>query len=174
MNKVSLTGNLARDPQVRYGTRQDGQPYTIAMYTIAVSRQKTQANPNPGADFIDLRAFGKTAEFVEKYLHKGSRILVEGSLVTDNYQDKEGKNVYRTYVRVHNHEFIGTNPNAQNAGQNAGTANAGMTPNNAYNAYQAPAADPNLGVDPNYGYGEMDANGFMSIPDEVPGGIPFN
>ena len=78
MNKCIYMGRLTRDPEVRYS--QDKK--AVARYTVAVDRVKTPNNPNPGANFISCVAFGKSAEFAEKYLKKGMKILVEGHTQT--------------------------------------------------------------------------------------------
>lgn len=93
-------GRLVRDPEVRYGGANNT---AVAHYSIAVDRRyKTEEN---AADFIPLVSFGKTAEFVEKYLKKGTKIVVEGELNNNNYKDKEGKMVYGFQVVTSNVEF---------------------------------------------------------------------
>lgn len=102
MNKVFLIGRLTRDPEIRYQT-QTGEP--VARYTLAVDRPKTP-NGEASADFISCVAFGKAAEFAEKYLHKGTKILVEGGIRTGSYTNREGQKVYTTDVYVRGHEFV--------------------------------------------------------------------
>lgn len=96
MNKVMLIGRLTGDPAVRYS--QDNAP--IARYSLAVDRMKKGE-----ADFINCTAFGKSAEFAEKYLSKGMKIGVTGRIQTGNYKDKDGKTVYTTDVIVETQEF---------------------------------------------------------------------
>lgn len=96
MNKVILIGRLTRDPEVR--TSQDGKP--VARYTLAVNKADNKA------DFIRCVTFGKSAEFVEKHLHKAVKILVEGRLQTGSYTDRDGRKVYTTDVIVERHEFV--------------------------------------------------------------------
>ena len=91
MNTVHLCGRLVRDPEVRYS--QGEKPTAIARYTIAVDR-KYQGEGNQTADFIQVVAFGKNGEFVEKYLHKGMKILVTGHIQTGSYTDKTGEKKY--------------------------------------------------------------------------------
>lgn len=95
MNKVILIGRLTRDPN--YTTTQTGTE--IARYTIAVDRI------GEGADFISCVAFGKSAQFADKYLKKGVRIAVTGRLQTGSYRNKEGKDVYTTDVIIESQEF---------------------------------------------------------------------
>lgn len=102
MNKVILMGRLTRDPEVKYS--QSNNPMAIARYSIAVNR-KFKREGEPDADFINCVAFGKTGEFVEKYLKKGQLINVVGSLRTGSYNDKNGKKVYTTDVIVEEHYF---------------------------------------------------------------------
>lgn len=103
MNKVVLMGRLTRDPEVRYSTSGDSQ-LAIARYTLAVDR-RFKKDGEATADFIRCVAFGKNGEFAEKYLHQGTKVVIEGRIQTGSYQDKDGKTVYTTEVVVENHEF---------------------------------------------------------------------
>lgn len=103
MNKVILMGRLTRDPEVRYSTSGDSQ-LAIARYTLAVDR-RFKKDGEATADFIRCVAFGKSGEFAEKYLHQGTKVVIEGRIQTGSYQDKDGKTVYTTEVVVENHEF---------------------------------------------------------------------
>ena len=94
MNRVILSGRITRDPSIINGNT------TVANYTLAVDRDKENA------DFISCVAFSKQAEFAEKYLKKGMKILVEGRINTGSYTDKNGKVVYTTDVIIDRHEFV--------------------------------------------------------------------
>lgn len=98
MNSVVLIGRLTKDPEVRVS--QDGG--AIARYSLAVDRRKKDS----GADFISCVAFGKGAEFAEKYLKKGTKIGVTGRIQTGSYTNKDGQKVYTTDVIVDTHEFV--------------------------------------------------------------------
>lgn len=106
MNKVILMGRLTRDPEVRYS--QAAEPLAIARYTLAVDR-RFQRRDNSGneqnADFISCIAFGKNAEFAEKYLKQGTKIAIVGRIQTGSYTNKDGNKVYTTDVVVEEHEF---------------------------------------------------------------------
>ena len=110
MNRVCLCGRLTKDPDVRY--TQGAEPMAIARYTLAVDRRKKDEN---SADFISCVAFGKSAEFAEKYLHKGMKILVEGRIQTGSYTNKDGKKIYTTDVVVESTEFAESKNPAQQA-----------------------------------------------------------
>jgi single-strand DNA-binding protein len=99
LNKVIICGRLTRDPEVRTGQT------TTAKYTLAVDRRFKKDGAD-SADFISCVAFGKSAEFAEKYLHKGTKILVIGRIQTGNYTNKDGNKVYTTDVVVEEHEFV--------------------------------------------------------------------
>ena len=87
MNKVILMGRLTRDPEVRYS--QGEQATAVARYTLAVDRRgRSQEN---SADFIPCVAFGKAAEFAERYLHKGTKIVLTGRIQTGSYTNKDGQ-----------------------------------------------------------------------------------
>ena len=98
MNRVILSGNLTRDPEVRYS--KDGRPY--ARMGIAVNRTYSKEKIT---DFFNMTAFGKTAEFCGNYLKKGSRVIVEGNLQTSNYENKDGVKVTSVDIMVDNVEF---------------------------------------------------------------------
>jgi single-strand DNA-binding protein len=102
MNKVLLMGRLTRDPDVRY--TQGETPMAIARYTLAVDR-RTKKDGEATADFISCVAFGRSGEFAEKYLKKGTKIAVEGRIQTGSYTNKDGVKVYTTDVIVEGHEF---------------------------------------------------------------------
>ena len=90
MNKVIFMGRLTRDPEVRYSGSNN---MAIARFSIAVDR-RFKREGDPEADFFNCTAFGKLGEFVEKYLKKGTKILMDGEVRNDNYTDKDGRKVY--------------------------------------------------------------------------------
>ena len=100
MNRVTLIGRLAADPEVKMS--QGGT--TIARYRLAVDRQYKKEG-QPTADFISCIAFGRGGEFAEKYLHKGMRIAVEGHIQTGSYEAQDGSKRYTTDIVVDHHEF---------------------------------------------------------------------
>jgi single-strand DNA-binding protein len=102
MNNVVLIGNLVADPQIREIPGEN--PLKTASYTLAVSRAYKREG-QPEADFIRCSAFGRRAEFVEKYLKKGTRIAVTGHIQTGSYE-KDGVRHYTTDVIVDAHEFV--------------------------------------------------------------------
>lgn len=101
MNKVLLIGRLVKDPDVRYSQGQE--PMAVARYTLAVDRA-IKKDREQTADFISCVAFGKNGEFAEKYLHKGTKIAIEGRIQTGSYE-KDGRKVYTTDIVVEHHEF---------------------------------------------------------------------
>ena len=102
MNKVILLGRLTRDPDIRY--TQGAEPMAIARYTLAVDR-RIKREGEAAADFISCVAFGKLAEVAEKYLHKGTKIIITGRLQTGSYTDRDGRKVYTTEVIVEDQGF---------------------------------------------------------------------
>ena len=103
MNKVILMGRLTRDPEVRYS--QGESATAIARYTLAVDRRFNRNNDENSADFIGCVAFGRSAEFAEKYLRKGTKVVVTGRIQTGSYTNKDGVKVYTTDVVVEDQEF---------------------------------------------------------------------
>ena len=120
MNKVILMGRLTRDPDIRYA--QSESQMAIARYTLAVDRRMRRSQDGASqdqqtADFIGCVAFGRSAEFAEKYLRQGTKIVVEGRIQTGSYTNKEGQKVYTTDVVVENQEFAESkNASAGNGG----------------------------------------------------------
>ena len=102
MNKVILMGRLTRDPEINYS--QNGNNTCIAKYTLAVDR-RYRKDGKAETDFISCVTFGKNAEFAEKYLKKGLKILVSGRIQTGSYVNQEGNKVYATNVIVEEHYF---------------------------------------------------------------------
>ena len=150
MNKVILIGRLVRDPEVRYSQGENAT--AVARYTLAVDRRFNRNNGEESADFIGCVAFGRAAEFAEKYLHKGTKLVVTGRIQTGSYTNKDGVRVYTTDVVVEDQEFA----ESKNAsGQNEGGFG---------NSYSAPARQTNNSF----------SDGFMNIPDGIDEELPFN
>ena len=118
MNRVILMGRLVRDPEMRYAGGDNGT--AVANYTLAVDRRfaKGGNNSEQTADFIRCVAFGKGAEFAEKYLRQGIKILVTGRIQTGSYTNRDGQKVYTTDVVVEDQEFAESKAatNAANSG----------------------------------------------------------
>ena len=153
MNKVILMGRLTRDPDVRY--TQGESPAAIARYTLAVDRRFVRRDQQDAqtADFIGIVALGKAGEFAEKYLKKGTKVIVTGRIQTGSYTNKEGQKVYTTDIVAEDQEFA-ESKNA--AGSNGGFSGAG---NNASAGAEKPVAA---------------GDGFMNIPDGIDEELPFN
>ena len=155
MNKVILMGRLTRDPDVRY--TQAAEPMAIARYTIAVDRrfQRRDAGDDQTADFIGCVAFGRNAEFAEKYFRQGLKVIVTGRIQTGSYTNKDGQKVYTTDVVVEEQEFAESKATSD--------ANAGSF-SHAGGFQQAPAPTPAADA----------GDGFMNIPDGIDEELPFN
>ncbi len=102
MNKVILMGRLTRDPEIHYTQGENGT--AVGRYTLAIER-RIRRDGDATADFVNCVTFGKTAEFAEKYLRKGTKIVVTGRIQTGSYTNKDGQKVYTTDVVVEEHEF---------------------------------------------------------------------
>ena len=118
MNKWAGLGRLVRDPEIRKGKTSKGEEMLVARYTLAIDRRGKDA----GADFISCVAFGKNAEFAEKYLHQGMKIAVSGRIQTGNYTNKDGQKIYTTDVVVEEQEFCESKASDQPKEQNNGFA----------------------------------------------------
>ena len=98
MNKAIIVGRLTRDPEIRYSA--GSEPMAIANFTLAVPRWNDEE-----ADFIRCVAFGKKGEFAESYLFKGTKVILEGHIVTGKYEHKDGYTVHTTDVVADSIEF---------------------------------------------------------------------
>ena len=139
MNSVQLTGRLTHDPEIVYGINGS----TVAKFSLAVNRRYKQEG-QPDADFIRCVAFGKTAEFIEKYFTKGRKMDLTGRIQTGSYTNQDGNKVYTTDVIVENVEF----------GESKGGASSDIK------------ADTNST--------NAKSDGFMNIPDGLDEELPFN
>ena len=151
MNKVILMGRLTRDPEVRYSAGENSM--AIARYTLAVDR-RFKRDGESTADFIGCVAFGRQAEFAEKYFRQGIRIVVTGRIQTGSYTNREGNKVYTTDVVVEDQEFAESKAVSDS---HIGRAPAG-TPAHS----EAPS--PSI----------ASADGFMNIPDGIDEELPFS
>ena len=141
MNKVILIGRFTRDPEIRY--TQSGA--CSATFSIAVDRKYKQEG-QPDADFPRVVAWGKTAEFIEKYFRQGMKIVIEGRIQTGKYTSKEGQTVYTTDVVAESVEFA----ESKSSGSSSGGKQSSNKP-------------------------KVDDDGWMDIPDgfESDDGLPF-
>ncbi len=152
MNKVILMGRLVRDPEVRYSQGENAT--AVARYTLAVDRRfNRNGGDDNSADFIGCVAFGRSAEFAERYLHKGTKLLVTGRIQTGSYTNKDGARVYTTDVVVEDQEFA-ESKNASGSGEG----------NSFGGGYSTPARTSNNSI----------SDGFMNIPDGIDEELPFN
>ena len=196
MNKVILMGRLTRDPEIRFAQGSDSM--AVARFTVAVDRRFRRDNETT-ADFISCVAFGRTAEFFEKYIHQGTKVCLEGRIQTGSYTRQDGTKVYTTDVVVENAEFAESK--AASGGQQ-GYANQQAAPQQGY---QRQPAAPQPSSQQSYapqGYANQQAapqpapsqgfmnppenmqpapmqeaadEGFMQIPDALEDeGLPFN
>ena len=150
MNKVILMGRLTRDPDVRYSAGENA--LAIARYTLAVDR-RFKRDGEATADFISCVAFGRAAEFAERYFHQGIRIVVSGRIQTGSYTNREGQKVYTTEVVVEEQEFAES--------KSASDQYAASHPSAP--APSAAAPTPSA----------VSADGFMNIPDGIDEELPF-
>jgi len=157
MNKVILMGRLTRDPEVRYS--QGENALAIARYTLAVDRRFNRNGDDATADFINCVAFGKSGEFAERYLRKGTKIAVTGRIQTGSYTNKDGVKVYRAEVVVEDQEFAESKNSSGGDGGYAGGSNYSGGNNYSGGGRHAPMAA---------------GDGFMNIPDGIDEELPFN
>ncbi len=156
MNKVILMGRLTRDPEVRYSAGENA--LAIARYTLAVDR-RFKRDGEATADFINCVSFGRTAEFAERYFHKGIRITICGRIQTGSYTNREGQKVYTTEVVVEEQEFAESKAASQGY---AASANAGASAPQSMPMADMPTPSA------------ASADGFMNIPDGIDEELPFS
>lgn len=153
MNRVVLMGRLTRDPEIRYSNGENA--LAIARFTLAVDRRFGRRDGEQNADFITCKAFGKSAEFAERYLRQGIKVAASGRIETGSYTNREGQKVYTTEVVLDEIEF------AESKAAND-AARGGM--GGGYQSAPAPAPSP-MGAA---------GDGFMNIPDGIDEELPFS
>ncbi|MCQ2500668.1 MAG: single-stranded DNA-binding protein [Lachnospiraceae bacterium] len=166
MNKVILMGRLTREPDVRYSAGENAT--AVARYTLAVDRRfaRRDGGNEQTADFIGCVAFGRQAEFAEKYLHQGTKIAITGRIQTGSYTNREGQRVYTTDVVVEEQEFAESkNASADNGNYGGGNFGGGNYGGGSYQRQSSPAPAPAPSASP---------DGFMNIPDGIDEELPFN
>lgn len=132
MNKVIMMGRLTNDPEIRYSQGENST--AVARFSIAVDRRYRREG-EPDADFFNCTAFGKIGEFVEKYLSKGTKVVLTGRLQNNNYTNRDGQQVYSVRIMVEEMEFA-ESKSASN-GQNQGGYDGGFTaPKQGYQSSQ--------------------------------------
>ena len=151
MNKVILMGRLTRDAEVRYSQGENST--AIARFSLAVDRRFRRDGDEQTADFINCVAFGRTAEFLERFGRKGTKFVLEGRIQTGSYTNREGQKVYTTDVVVEEQEFA-----ESKAASDANRSSMG-------GSYQTPSAPNPMGAA---------GDGFMNIPDGIDEELPFN
>ena len=135
MNVVALTGRLTKAPETRYGGQDN---------SVAVTRFTLAVDDKDGADFINIKCLGRTAEWAGKWLNKGSKVEVSGKIKTGHYK-KDGREVYYTEVLASGLGFGESKAEAE--------------------ARQSSQGRPDT---------MTDENGFMNIPDGIDEELPFN
>ena len=123
MNNLILMGRLTRDPEIRVS--QGANQTTIGRFSIAVDR-RFKREGQPDADFFNCVVFGKQAEFVEKYLHKGTKIVIRGEMQNNNYTDKDGIKRYDYQVMVDEINFAESKSGASGETTPAANVNTGF------------------------------------------------
>ena len=146
MNKVILMGRLTKDPEIKYA--QGSSSTAIARYTLAVERKFKCQGDEQSADFISCVSFGKTAEFVEKYLKQGTKVTACGRIQTGSYTNKSGQKIYTTDVLLEEIEF----------------AESKNTSSNNINVNSMSSSQLSQAI----------GDGFINIPDGIDEELPFH
>ena len=134
MNKVVLMGRLTKDPELRY-TNTNNTP--LSSFSLAVNRRFTRQGEERQADFINITAWGKTAEFVKNYFTKGMQVAVVGRIQTRSWDDEAGKRHYATDVVAEETYFADS--------KRSNTSNTGNTGNMQSMDRMAPPKQANDG-----------------------------
>ena len=155
MNKVILMGRLTRDPDVRYSAGENST--AVARYTLAVDRRFRRDGDSATADFIGCVAFGRSADFAEKYFRQGMRMVISGRIQTGSYTNRDGQKVYTTDVVAEEVEFAESKATSDALRNSSGMGGGYQS--------QAPSAPSPSGAA---------GDGFMNIPDGIDEELPFN
>ena len=146
MNRYCGSGRLTRDAEVKYSQGENST--AVARFTLAVNR-KFKRQGEPDADFINCLAFGKNAEFIEKYFKQGMKAEIQAHVQTGSYTNKDGQKVYTTDFVIDEIDF------AESKGSSS-------TESGGYQQTQRPTPSQTIG------------DGFMNIPDGLDEELPFS
>lgn len=149
MNSIIISGYISRDVETRYS--QNAKATAVSNFSVAVKR-RFHKDDEPDADFFNCVCFGKQAEFAEKYLNKGTKVMVKGSMRQDSYTNKDGQKVYAWKLECDEIDFAD--------GKAQGNTNNGGS--------KEPKSGKKSNIEP-----KTDENGFMDIPDEILDDAPF-
>ena len=166
MNRVILMGRLTRDPDIRYSQSAEDS-MAIARFTLAVDRRGSRNNQNgdqQSADFISCVAFRRQAEFAEKYLKQGTKIVISGRIQTGSYTNRDGVKVYTTDVVVEEQDFAESKAAAS-------SYTGGYQQQGGYQSAPEPQAAPAPTNRP--APSEAVSDGFMTIPEGIEEELPF-
>lgn len=148
MNKVILMGRLTRDPDVRYSAGESST--AVARFGLAVDRRFRRSQDGAEADFFNCTAFGKQGEFVEKYLKKGTKVLLSGRIQNDNYTNRDGQKVSSVQIIAEEIEFAESKNASGGRSEGSDYSQGRQSGNNQV------------------------SDGFMNLPDSEDEELPFN
>ena len=141
LNKVMLIGNVGNDPEIRYLDPNPQGPQgnaKVASFRLATTERYRDRNgeTHENTEWHSIVAWRSSADYVEKYVHKGSQIFIEGKLRTRQWTDQTGAKRYTTEIQADNMQLLGKRPDAP---QGAAPVQGSPAPQPAPSAYQAPA-----------------------------------
>jgi len=121
INKVILIGNITKDPEVKY------MPNGNAVANITIATNESWKDKNTGeqvdkTEYHRVVFFRRLAEIVGEYLHKGSKVYIEGKLQTRKWQNKDGVDMYTTEIVAHEMQMLDGKPGGSQSGTNAAPA----------------------------------------------------
>jgi single-strand DNA-binding protein len=145
LNKVMLIGNVGNDPEVRYlenNPQSSGPNPKVATFRIATTERYTDRSGNrqENTEWHSIVAWRSSADFAEKFIHKGSQVFVEGRLRTRQWTDQSGANRYTTEVVVDNIQLLGKRPDGQPGAPQQGYGQSSAAPQQGYGQQPRPAA----------------------------------
>ena len=125
MNNVNLMGRLTKDVDLKI----TNSNLAVGRFNVATDRKLSKEkrmeainNNQPTADFISCIAFGRTAEIIEQYFHKGNKIAITGHIQTGSYENQQGQRIYTTDVIVDSFDFVESS-SSNNTNDNQGYSN---------------------------------------------------
>ena len=149
MNRLIIIGNLTRDPELRTANTSNGQ-VTVCAFTVAVNRRRNGSNGQPEADFFRVTAWRQLAENCSKYLAKGRKVAVVGSVSVSTYQGSDGATRASLEVSADDVEFLSPRQDGQQSAQQGGAQQTN------WGQYTTPPPQPVQAAAPGPGYVEVD------------------
>ena len=173
LNKVMLIGNVGNDPEIRYLDSNPQGPQgnaKVASFRLATTERfrDRSGETRENTEWHNIVAWRSTADLVERFVHRGSQIYVEGRLRTRQWTDQSGNKRYTTEIQADNIQLLGRRPDREGDGGQPGGYNGGQNGYSGYNNGQGGYSGPGYGAQPQAGYQQPAPQAQPSFRSQAP------